>query len=54
MGDRRDACQGASTLGANLAFDPKQAGLSDTPKESGTWVMYAGTPYAHLMINQQP
>jgi len=35
-------------------FDPKQVGLSDTPKETGTWVMYAGTPYAHLMINQQP
>ena len=35
-------------------FDPKQVGLSDRPKETGTWVMYAGTPYAHLMINQQP
>jgi hypothetical protein len=35
-------------------FDPKEAGLSDKPKETGTWVMYAGTPYAHLMINQQP
>jgi hypothetical protein len=35
-------------------FDPKEAGLSDKPKDTGTWVMYAGTPYAHLMINQQP
>ena len=35
-------------------FDPKDAGLSDKPKDTGTWVMYAGTPYAHLMINQQP
>jgi hypothetical protein len=35
-------------------FDPKEAGLSDKPKDSGTWVMYAGTPYAHLMVNQHP
>jgi hypothetical protein len=34
-------------------FDPKETGLSDKPKATGTWVMYAGTPYAHLMINQQ-
>ena len=35
-------------------FDPKESGLSDQPKDSGSWVMYAGTPYAHLMINQKP
>ena len=35
-------------------FDPKETGLSDKPKDTGTWVMYAGTPYAHLMINQKP
>jgi hypothetical protein len=35
-------------------FDPKETGLSDKPKDTGSWVMYAGTPYAHLMINQQP
>lgn len=35
-------------------FDPKAAGLSDQPKETGTWVMWAGTPYAHLMIMQTP
>ena len=35
-------------------FDPKETGLSDKPKDTGTWVMYSGTPYAHLMINQQP
>jgi hypothetical protein len=35
-------------------FNPKEAGLSDKPKDTGAWVMYAGTPYAHLMINQQP
>jgi hypothetical protein len=35
-------------------FDPKATGLSDKPKNTGTWVMWAGTPYAHLMINQHP
>jgi hypothetical protein len=35
-------------------FDPKSTGLSDIPKNSGTWIMWAGTPYAHLMINQKP
>lgn len=36
------------------AFDPKTTGLSATPQKSGTWIMFAGTPYAHLMINQVP
>jgi hypothetical protein len=35
-------------------FDPQASGLSDQPKKTGTWVMWAGTPYAHLMINQAP
>ena len=35
-------------------FDPKATGLPDKPKDTGTWIMYAGTPYAHLMINQKP
>jgi hypothetical protein len=35
-------------------FDPQATGLSDRPKNTGTWVMWAGTPYAHLMINQKP
>jgi len=35
-------------------FDPKTSGLSDQPKDSGTWIMWAGTPYAHLMIMQKP
>jgi hypothetical protein len=36
------------------AFDPKVSGLSTTPSKTGTWIMWAGTPYAHLMINQNP
>ncbi len=30
------------------------SGLATTPKNSGTWIMWAGTPYAHLMVNQKP
>ena len=34
--------------------DAKTSGLGTTPKKTGTWIMFAGTPYAHLMINQVP
>jgi hypothetical protein len=30
------------------------SGLPTTVKQTGTWIMYAGTPWAHLMINQRP
>jgi hypothetical protein len=35
-------------------FDPVTTGLPTTAKDTGTWIMYAGTPWAHLMINQRP
>jgi hypothetical protein len=35
-------------------FDAKTSGLPTTLKTTGTWIMYAGTPYAHLMINGKP
>ena len=35
-------------------FDPAQTGFSTKPKKTGTWIMWAGTPYAHLMVNQVP
>jgi hypothetical protein len=35
-------------------FDPKTTGLSAEPKQAGTWIMWAGTPWSHLMINQNP
>jgi len=35
-------------------FDPKTSGLPTEPKQTGTWIMWAGTPWAHLMINQHP
>jgi hypothetical protein len=36
------------------AFDPATTGLPTTPKKTGSWIMWAGTPYAHLMVNQVP
>ena len=30
------------------------SGLATNAKQTGTWIMYAGTPWAHLMINQRP
>jgi hypothetical protein len=35
-------------------FNAKTSGLSTAPSNTGTWIMWAGTPYAHLMINQKP
>jgi hypothetical protein len=35
-------------------IDPARSGLSTTPKRTGTFIMWAGTPWAHLMINQVP
>lgn len=29
-------------------------GLTTKIKNDGTWIMWAGTPYAHVMINQHP
>jgi len=34
--------------------DSKTTGLSAQPKQTGTWIMWAGTPYSHLMVNQHP
>ena len=35
-------------------FDAKTTGLPVEAKQTGAWIMWAGTPYAHLMINQRP
>jgi len=35
-------------------FDPKTTGLPSEPTQTGAWIMWAGTPWAHLMINQRP
>ena len=35
-------------------FSAHATGLSTTPSQTGTWIMFAGTPYAHLMVNQVP
>jgi hypothetical protein len=35
-------------------FDPKTTSLPTEPKQTGAWIMWANTPWAHLMINQKP
>lgn len=35
-------------------FDPKTTGLPTQPNEGGVYIMFDGTPYAHLMIYQDP
>jgi hypothetical protein len=35
-------------------FDPATTGLPTQFKQTGTWIMWAGAPYSHLMINQHP
>jgi hypothetical protein len=35
-------------------FDPKTTGLPTEPKPTGAWIMWANTPWAHLVINQKP
>lgn len=35
-------------------FDPQTTGLPTQPNEGGVYIMFAGTPYAHLMIYQDP
>ncbi len=35
-------------------FDPTATGLSDKPNSNGPWIMWAGTPYAHLMLHEKP
>jgi hypothetical protein len=35
-------------------YTAKAAGLPTAAKDTGTWIMWAGTPYAHLMINGKP
>lgn len=35
-------------------FDGKTTGIPDLPGRLGTYIMFDGTPYAHLMIYQHP
>jgi hypothetical protein len=35
-------------------LDPSATGLPSKPNAGGTYIMFAGTPYAHLMIYQDP
>jgi hypothetical protein len=35
-------------------FDPQTTGLPTEPNQGGVYIMFAGTPYAHLMVYQDP
>lgn len=35
-------------------FDAKTAGLKTMPNKMGVYIMWEGTPYAHLMVYQDP
>jgi hypothetical protein len=35
-------------------FDQAESGLPSHPTPQGTYIMFAGTPYSHLMIYQNP
>ncbi len=35
-------------------LDPKKTGLPTKPNAGGTYVMFEGTPFAHLMVHQDP
>lgn len=35
-------------------LDPATTGLPTTPGPGGSYIMFAGTPYAHLMVYQDP
>jgi hypothetical protein len=53
----RDASGATVTIGPQWVitwpFDPKASGLSGTPKDSGAYVLWPGSPYAHLHIMGQ-
>ena len=35
-------------------FTPKATGLKSQFSTAGAWIMWAGTPYAHLMVMGKP
>lgn len=35
-------------------MDPETTGLPTRPNAGGTYIMFAGTPYSHLMVYQDP
>jgi len=37
-----------------VGTDPVKTGLPTKPNAGGTYVMFEGTPFAHLMIYQDP
>jgi hypothetical protein len=58
VSDRSDKTAAPVTVGPHWVilwpFDPKTTGLSATRKDTGAYISWAGTPYAHLHIMGQP
>jgi hypothetical protein len=58
VSDPSDKTSPPTTIGPHWMimwpFDPKTTGLSATSKDTGAYIMLAGTPYAHLHIMGQP
>ena len=58
VSDPSDKTSPPTTIGPHWIimwpFDPKTTGLSATSKDTGAYIMLAGTPYAHLHIMGQP
>src|SRR5258707_15867613 len=58
VSDPSDKTRAPMTIGPQWMimwpFDPKTTGLSATSKDTGAYIMWAGTPYAHLHIMGQP
>jgi hypothetical protein len=58
VSDPSDKASAPITIGPHWMimwpFDPKTTGLSATRKDTGAYIMLAGTPYAHLHLMGQP
>jgi hypothetical protein len=58
VSDPNDKTSPPSTIGPHWMilwpFDPKTTGLSATRKDTGAYINWAGTPYAHLLVMGQP
>jgi hypothetical protein len=56
--DPNDTTSAAITIGPHWMilwpFDPKSSGLPTTHRPTGAYIMWAGTPYAHLHVMGRP
>jgi hypothetical protein len=43
-----------TALDDHVAVDPKATGLPRTHRDTGTYIMWAGSPYAHVHVMGRP